>query len=63
MFIIVKCIEEGHDFHQQECLQVYSKVFDGVALKKNAATYKLKNFWWLYRDCCNGLYQKSIAFC
>ena len=44
MFIIVKCIEEGHDFHQQECLQVYSKAFHGVALKKNAATYKLKNF-------------------
>ena len=34
MFIIVKCIEEGHDFHQQECLEVYSKVYDGVALKK-----------------------------
>ena len=34
MFIIVKCIEEGHDLHQQECLEVYSKVYDGVALKK-----------------------------
>ena len=29
---IIKCIEQGNKIHQQECLQVDSKIFDGGAL-------------------------------